>query len=84
MGRMLTSEADYVGKAGAQTIRDSEEKLLALVIDGRRAARGGDVLALPDGTPVGRVTSGSFAPSLGCVIAFAWATPRMRMRTPMW
>ena len=24
-------------------------------------------------TPVGRVTSGSFAPSLGCVIAFAWA-----------
>lgn len=70
MGRMLTSEADYVGKAGAQTIR---EKLLALVIEGRRAARGGDVLALPDGTPVGRVTSGSFAPSLGCVIAFAWA-----------
>ena len=49
MGRMLTSEADYVGKAGAQTIR---EKLLALVIEGRRAARGGDVLALPDGGPL--------------------------------
>ena len=69
MGRMLTSTADYVGKEGAQQIR---QVLLPLRIEGRRAARNGDVLALPDGTEVGRVTSGSFAPSLGHVIAFAW------------
>lgn len=70
MGRMLTSETPYVGREGAQQVR---QKLLPLRIDGRRAARGGDVLTLPDGTEVGVVTSGSFAPSLGCVIAFAWA-----------
>lgn len=69
MGRMLTSTADYVGKAGAQRIR---QMLLPLRIEGRRAARNGDVLALSDGSEVGRVTSGSFAPSLGYVIAFAW------------
>ncbi|MBQ3060307.1 MAG: glycine cleavage system aminomethyltransferase GcvT [Desulfovibrio sp.] len=69
MGRMLTSTADYVGKAGAQTVR---QVLLPLRIEGRRAARNGDILALPGGEAVGAVTSGSFAPSLGCVIAFAW------------
>ena len=69
MGRMLTSTADYVGKEGAQRVR---EVLVPLRIEGRRSARHSDVLALPGGPEVGRVTSGSFAPSLGCVIAFAW------------
>ena len=70
MGRMLTSTAPYVGREGAQEVR---QKLLALSIEGRRAARNGDVLLLEDGTPAGVVTSGSFAPSLGHVVAFAWA-----------
>ena len=69
MGRMMTSQAAYVGKEGAQTVR---EVLVPLKIEGRRAARHGDDIALPDGTVVGRVTSGSFAPSLGYVIAFGW------------
>ena len=69
MGRMLTSEADYVGKAHAQDVR---EVLVPLTIEGRRAARHNDVLALPDGTEVGHITSGSFAPSLGHVVALAW------------
>jgi len=70
MGRMLTSTAPYVGREGAQEVR---QKLLALSIEGRRAARNGDALLLEDGTPAGVVTSGSFAPSLGHVVAFAWA-----------
>lgn len=69
MGRMLTSEAEYVGKAHAQ---DINQVLVPLYIEGRRAARHNDVLALPDGTEVGHVTSGSFAPSLGHVVALAW------------
>lgn len=69
MGKMLTSTADYMGKAGAQTVR---QHLVALTIEGRRAARNGDSVTLPDGTEVGHVTSGSIAPSLGYVIAFAW------------
>ena len=73
MGKMLSSTANYVGREGAQSVR---QVLLALRIEGRRAARAGDVLALTaedGGQAVGLVTSGSFAPSLGCVVAFAWA-----------
>ena len=65
----MTSTADYVGREGAQKL---VEVLVPLRIDGRRAARHGDVVAAADGTEVGHVTSGSFAPSLGYVIAFAW------------
>ncbi|MDR1777264.1 MAG: glycine cleavage system aminomethyltransferase GcvT [Desulfovibrio sp.] len=66
---LLSSEADYVGKKGAMNIR---ERLIALRLEGRRAARNGDVVALSGGVDVGRVTSGSFAPSLGCAIALAY------------
>ncbi len=70
MGKMLTSTAVYVGQDYAQTIR---QVLVPLTIEGRRSARHGDDLALPDGGPVvGRITSGSFAPTLGYAIAFAW------------
>ena len=58
-----------MGKLGAQTVR---QVLTPLSLEGRRAARHGDALTLPDGTPVGQVTSGSFAPSLGHGIALAW------------
>lgn len=68
MGRMMTSEADYMGRAGAGEIR---QVLLGLELEGRRAARNGDPV-LAGGKEVGVVTSGSFAPSLGKVIAFAW------------
>lgn len=66
---ILTSEADYTGKSGATAIR---EQLIALNIHGRRSARHGHPLLLPDGTEAGIVTSGSFAPSLGHAIALAY------------
>ncbi len=73
MDKMLTSTAPYVGHEGAKTVR---QVLLPLRIDGRRSARHGDTLALiaEDGTKntIGVVTSGSFAPSLGYVVAFVW------------
>jgi aminomethyltransferase len=69
MGRMLASPAPYVGKEGALRVR---RRLTPLDIAGRRSARAGDLVALPDGTQVGVVTSGSFAPSLGHAIALAW------------
>ncbi len=68
LGVMMKSRADYVGKSGLETVR---ERLLALECEGRRAPRHGDKVLL-DGEEVGRVTSGSFAPSLGKSIAFAW------------
>ncbi|MDR2489148.1 MAG: glycine cleavage system aminomethyltransferase GcvT [Desulfovibrio sp.] len=65
---MLTSHALYVGKDGAHAIR---EKLLPFVMPGRRSARHGDKVLL-DGREVGVITSGSFAPSMGCAVALAY------------
>ncbi len=69
MGKMLTSLVPFVGHEHAGNVH---EVLLPLRIEGRRAARAGDVVTTSTGEEVGVVTSGSFAPSLGYVIAFAW------------
>ena len=66
---MLTSKAEYLGKAQAMTVKES---LVALAIEGRRSARHLDKVALPDGTEVGMVTSGSFSPTLGHGLALAY------------
>ena len=75
MGGMLASAAPYVGHEHAKDIR--HQILLPLVLDGRRTARNGDAVTLPgeggqSGEIVGRVTSGSFAPSLGHAVALAF------------
>lgn len=68
-GFFLKKETDYIGKSGLDTVKES---LIPLVIDGRRTARHHDPVHLPSGERVGVVTSGSFAPSLGCCIALAY------------
>ena len=65
---MLKSEADYCGKAFVHEVR---ERLIGLNMEGRRAARQGDPVLL-DGVEVGKVTSGSFGPSVGHAIALAY------------
>ena len=65
----LKSEADYVGKAHALDVR---ERLVPLALEGRRSARHDDPVHLPGGEKVGRVTSGSFGPSLGHAVALAY------------
>ncbi len=74
MGRMMKNECDYVGKKGLGNVR---EVLLGLELEGRRAARHGDRLCLESGEEAGVVTSGTFAPSLGKSIAFAWCRKGM-------
>ena len=67
-GVMLKSEAQYCGKGPDQQIR---ECLIGLNMDGRRTAREGDPV-LVNGAEVGRITSGSFGPSVGHAIALAY------------
>ncbi|HWR03739.1 MAG TPA: glycine cleavage system aminomethyltransferase GcvT [Humidesulfovibrio sp.] len=68
-GGLITKEKSFTGKAGLGAVR---ERLIALKLEGRRSARHYDTLHLPDGTQVGMVTSGSFAPSLGHCVALAY------------
>lgn len=75
MGGMLTSAAPYVGHESAREVR--RQMLVPLTLEGRRTVRNGDAVTLPGldgaaGETVGRVTSGSFAPSLGHAVALAF------------
>ena len=70
-GFLLTSQEDFIGKQAQGQLR---ERLIALSIPGRRSARHGDAVLRLDGSEVGRVTSGSFGPSLGHCIALAYVS----------
>ncbi|THB71121.1 MAG: glycine cleavage system aminomethyltransferase GcvT [Desulfovibrio sp.] len=65
---LLTSEADYIGKGKD---RDVREKLVSVKTPGRMSPRHGDVIRY-SGQDVGVITSGSFAPSLGCGIGLGY------------
>lgn len=69
---MLTSEADYVGKAAAKEVK--HDLLVPLKLEGRRTVRNGDLVIKEAGSEevIGKIASGSFAPSLGYAIAFAF------------
>lgn len=67
-GALLTSPAEFIGKSALPLVR---ERLVGLVLEGRRSARHGDCVLRGDHI-VGQVTSGSFAPSLGHAIALAY------------
>ena len=64
-----------------QELADGPERLrVGIRPDGRAPMREGTDLFAPDGTPIGRVTSGGFAPSLDLPVAMgyvaaAWAAP---------
>ncbi len=52
--------------------KDCARKRVGLLLDGKAPAREGADIAIFDGTIVGRVTSGGFAPSLGRPIAMGY------------
>jgi len=68
-GALITKQKPFTGKAA---LDQGRERLIPLTLAGRRSARHYDTLHLPDGTKVGMVTSGSFAPSLGHCVALAY------------
>ncbi len=81
MGMMLKSEADYIGKEKA--LAEPKEVLLALQAEGKRSARNGDAVALasnPDEV-IGKVMSGSYAPSVNASLAFAYVKAEYKEET---
>lgn len=68
-GWLMKKESPYAGK---EHINNVQEKLIALVVQGRRSARHDDLVLDKDGNEVGRVTSGSYAPTLGHCVALAY------------
>ena len=76
IGKRRRAEGDF---PGAETIlrqlaAGPERRLVGLKPEGRAPAREGTEIQLLDGTPVGRVTSGGFGPTVGGPIAMGYVT----------
>lgn len=76
-GFLMGKETSFIGKESLRAVR---EKLVALAIDGRRAARHGEVVLTVGGKECGLVTSGAFAPSLGHAVALAYVSAEFAER----
>jgi aminomethyltransferase len=67
------NKPEYTGKAALEQIRSAGLRMarVGLVLEGRRIARE-DSPVLVEGEPVGKVSSGTFSPTLQKVIAMAY------------
>jgi len=71
-GRYIHSAKEFIGKPAVMAeLAQPHQWLVGLRLASRRAARAGD-LVLAQGQPVGTITSGSLAPSLGVAVALAY------------
>lgn len=70
LGRVVNLEHDFVGRDALSKLTAPGRTLVALVGEGRRAARAGSTLTA-DGADVGEITSGVLSPTLGYPIALA-------------
>lgn len=68
-------KGEFIGRDALVTAKERRDPIrVGLEVDGKRAAREGS-LVLHDGAEVGRVTSGTFSPTLQKVIAMAYVAP---------
>ena len=70
----LKKSGDFAGRAALEAVKAAgpERKLVALDVTGRGIARPGYPVLDPQGTPVGKVTSGTQGPTVGRPIALAY------------
>jgi aminomethyltransferase len=71
-------KGEFIGRAALQAAANDTTKpvRVGLEVEGKRAAREGSAIQSPDGTPIGTVTSGSFAPHLEKSIAMGYVEPK--------
>ncbi len=69
-GSLITGGRSFVGDCSVE--RPRRKRLVGLLLEGRRAARRDDPVRAPDGRAIGKVTSGSYAPSLDRAVALAY------------
>ena len=70
--RAIDDTKKFIGSAVVLDPAQKRRLLVGIRLEGRRAARHGDVVLDNSGNAVGKVTSGSFSPSLACAIALGY------------
>ena len=74
--RYCQKDEPFIGrKALLRRAAKPAELLVPFRLEGRQTARHGQTVKRADGTPIGRVTSGSYGPTVGQAIGFAYVTP---------
>ena len=68
--KMLNMDHEFIGKRFL--MENPREKLVGIRFQGRRAVREGSLICDRGNRKIGRVTSGSYSPSLECAIAMAY------------
>ncbi len=80
----IATDKQFIGSQVVLEASARTSRLVAMVLDGRRAARAGDALLDPNGAQLGVVTSGSYSPCLGNAIAMGYvSTPYSAPGTEM-
>lgn len=72
-GGLVRYDREFIGRAALR--RAPRKELYGIRFAGRRAAREGTEWSTPQGQVLGKVSSGSFAPSLGSAVAMAYGPP---------
>ena len=70
--RAIASGKQFIGSDVVNNPSRKWFSLCGVLLEGRRAARNGDTICDTNGTAIGKVTSGSYAPSLECAIAMGY------------
>lgn len=70
-------KGEFIGRAALQKLKadSSAPQRIGLVLEGKRAAREGSQIQAPEGSPIGTVSSGSYAPTLDKSIAMGYVLP---------
>lgn len=71
-GRSIATNKEFIGCTAIRDTARLKKQLVGIEIEGRSAARQGDVVLDASGQECGAVTSGSYSPSLGKAIAMAY------------
>jgi aminomethyltransferase len=70
--RAIDGNKKFIGSAAVLDPELRRRLLVGIRLDGRRAARHGDTILDKGGRTMGKITSGSFSPSLSCAIALGY------------
>jgi len=72
MTRSIATDKEYFGSRAIKDSSNNRQLLCGIELDGKRATRNGDIIIDAKGLQTGRITSGSFSPSLQKVIALGY------------
>lgn len=74
--KAISPDKEFIGSEVVCDVSKRSSTLVGLMLSDRRAAREGDRVETASGEIVGKVTSGSFAPSMGNAVALGYVDVR--------